>query len=69
MFQFDFVTKRGLSHYSNENAHYMVGVGVCLKFVGYRADGQTDWLVLGEKTADFIRRDILIQEIEAGLHD
>lgn len=71
MFEFDFITERGYSHYTNSQSHYMINSeGNALKFVGYRrGDNATDWVLLGPKTANFIKRDLLIQEIEAGLHD
>jgi len=67
--QFDFVTKNGLHVTIDGITHYQFNNEGALKFVGWRSDGSTDWSKLGEKTADWLRRSLLILEIEAGLHD
>ena len=68
MFTFDFITPNGFEHFT-ANTHYMIKEDVALKFVGWDDLGNTEWMILGPLTANFIKRDMHIQEIEAGLHD
>jgi len=68
--RFDFVTKNsGLNHMTIGNTHYMFDREFALKFVGWREGGSTEWGLLGPKTSDWLRRSLLILEIEAGHYD
>jgi len=66
---FDFITKSGFSHLTIDNTHYMVNNESSLKFVGWREGGATEWGLLGPRTASWLKRSLLVLEIEAGLHD
>jgi len=72
MIQFDFITQNSnLIHVTLlcNGVHYMFDEGVALKFMGWREGGKTEWSQLGPRTADWLRRSLLISDIEAGHYD